>query len=102
MNKEKMAATLEKIEKLIIDGQQEILEKISENAQRIDQLDEKLGGKIDKLDKRIDRLEQKVDRIDQKHDTNTQALYDLLQDTNRDVKRIEEKLDKHCQQPVHA
>jgi len=63
MNKEKMAATLEKIEKLIIDGQQEILEKISENAQRIDQLDEKLGGKIDKLDKRIDRLIRNTIRI---------------------------------------
>ena len=46
--------------------------------------------------------DKKIDRIDNKHDTNSKALYDLLKDTNGDVKRIEIKLDEHIKQPSHV
>ncbi|MFH1541898.1 MAG: hypothetical protein ABIE84_02270 [bacterium] len=100
-----MQKNLERIEKLIVDGQKEILDEVRGNSRRIDGLEGKfdgLEGKFDGLERKFDRLDKKLDKIDKKHDTNAAALYDLLQDTRHDVNRIEHKLDEHMKQPAHV
>lgn len=87
-----------KIEKLIVDGQRDIAQWASVLQDGQKELAE--GQKT--IIELIKRLDGKVDKIDKKHDINAIALYDLLQDTNKNVKRVEDKLDEHMRQPAHA
>ena len=84
MGEDKMKSNLDKIEKLIVDGQKEVLGKIN-------RLEE--GQK--KLEEGQKRIENKLNQIDKKHDNTATALYGLLQDTKKD-------LDAHIRQPAHA
>lgn len=61
------------------------------------------------LFQQVGDLKTAIKAIDNKHDVNFQALYSLLQDTNKDVleikenlQRVETKLDHHIKQPAHA
>ncbi len=95
MSDNKVKTNLDAIEKLIVDGQKEVIKRI-----------EAVEGELRHLDTKIDTvhssLKSDLEKIDKKHDTNSQALYDLLQDTRKDVNRIETKLDAHIKQPAHA
>ncbi len=109
MVEEKYKTNLEKIEKLIVEGQTEILKevrnnsrKIDENSRKIDENSRKIdenSRKIDGNSRKIDGLNEKLDKIDKKHDINTIALYDLLKETREDIKN---KLDEHIRLPAHA
>lgn len=81
----------EKIEKLILDGNKEVLNRIG-NVE---------GGQKTILEL-IQRLDKKVDKIDKKHDINAMAQYDLMQDVKKDVRDVKEKLTEHMRQPAHA
>jgi len=89
---------VKKIEKLIVDGNKEVLERIGrlEDGQR-----ELKDGQKD-LSYEIKAVDKKVDTIDKKIDTNTNALYGLLKDVQKDVKNVCGKLDEHIRQPAHA
>lgn len=106
MAEEKAKTTLDKIEKLIVDGQKEVLERIDRVEERIGgvegrigdvetSLRQELGDKIDKLDKKVDKLDKKVD-------LHAQATHDLITDVRKDIKGVEDKLDVHMRQPAHA
>ena len=87
---------LDRIEKLIVDGNKEVLQRVAQVETALRQeihgvehsLRQELGGKIDRLEK--------------KTDTNADAAYDLLKDVREDVKKVADKIDEHMRQPAHA
>lgn len=101
----KEESMLDKIEKLIVDGQINVLAKIvqveTNLSQRIDGVETNLSQRIDKVDNRINGLDNRIDKLDNKVETNATALYDLLKDVQDDVKKVGNKLDEHMKQPAH-
>ena len=97
----KKETSLDRIEKLIVDGNKEVIgyidKKIEETKQELKQ---ELGGKIDNLDRKFDHLDKKVDRIDKTLNATALASYDLLIDVRKDVKQVDAKLDKHLFTPI--
>lgn len=98
MAEEKTKTSLEKIEKLILDGNKEVLG-------RLDKLEEgqrELGEGQRELREGQQRLDQKVERISKTLDATAQASYSLLTDVQKDVKEVKGKLEEHTRQPAHA
>ena len=105
MAEDKKIDLAEKIEKLILDGQNKVLESISqlhdgqtEILKRVSSLE---GGQK-RLEDGQKTIIDWVKKIDKKHDINADANYDLLQDVKKDIKRVEDKLDEHMRKPAHA
>ena len=91
-----------KIEKLIVDGNKALSDKI-------DNLDMRLTGRMDKLEGKMDGLEGRADKIDKKINavhvslkneikTTAYALDSKIEDTGAEIKK---KLDEHIRQPAH-
>ena len=78
MAEEKIKTTLDKIEKLIVDGQKEVLE-------RIDKVEERLEGRIDGVENGLG-----------------QQIKGLKQDIQTLHEKIEHKLDEHICLPSHV
>jgi septation ring formation regulator EzrA len=98
MNDEQLQNNLGKIEKLIVDGNKEVLK-------RLDKLEEGQRSLEDGQKTLVDgqqRLERKVDRIDNTLNATTHASYGLLTDVQKDVKEVKDTLDKHVRLPAHA
>jgi uncharacterized protein YfbU (UPF0304 family) len=96
MIKKEENAALGKIEKLIVDGNKEVMDRLEG---KLDETTQELRREIKAVEtglgQRIDSLDKKIDRLDKKVETNTGALYDLLRDVQGDVKRVDGKLDEH-------
>ena len=91
-----MVATLETIEKLIVDGQKEVLG-------RLDSVEKRLDAKIDSVEERLNaKIDSVEKKLDAKIDGHIYMLYDLIKDTQKDIQRVEHKLDEHMRAPVHA
>jgi predicted nucleic acid-binding Zn-ribbon protein len=76
-------SNLDRIEKLIVDGQKEVLT-------RVDQLDEKMDNFKAELKRDINDLKFEVKTLD----TSVRAAH-------YDIKEIDRKLDEHIKQPAH-
>jgi regulator of replication initiation timing len=95
----------EKIEKLILDGQKEILGRIDGLSADVGTLKQDVGTlkqDVGTLKQDVGTLKQDVGwikielkRIDKKHDVTAQAQYDLLQDVRKEVGEVKEKIDAH-------
>jgi DNA repair exonuclease SbcCD ATPase subunit len=103
MNDEQLQKNLGKIEKLIIEGNKEVIAYVDK---KIEEVKLELGGKIDEVKQelggKIGGLDRKVDRIDNTLNATAQASYGLLTDVQKDVKEVKATLDKHVRLPVHA
>lgn len=101
MAEDKNLVLAKKIEKLIVDGNKDVLgrfDRLEANfSQRLGTLEEGQKAVIDL----IKRLDSKVDKVDRKHDVSAQAQYDLMQDVKKGVGEIKEKLETHLRVP-HA
>jgi len=100
MAEERVNINLERIEKLIVNGQKEVLQKIQG-------LDEKVNG----LDNNVSGLSQKLENMDKKTGKVEKGLADLtfeiktldtsVRAAHYDIKEIDKKLDEHIKQPAH-
>jgi hypothetical protein len=103
MAKEKTKTTLDKIEKLIVDGQKEVLERVgtveSSLREEIQTVETSLREEIQGVRR---GLYDKIDKVDKKVELNAKATHDLLTDVREDVRRVENKLDEHIKSPAHA
>jgi hypothetical protein len=91
-----------RIEKLIVDGQKEVLGKIDQVASDIGLVKEDIGlvkQDLNLVKQDVGWLKQELKRIDKKHDINAEAQYDLMQDVKKDVGEIKEKLEAHLRVP---
>jgi len=106
MAEEKTNELLNKIEKLILDGNKEVLEKVANVetnlGQRIDGVETNLTGVETNLTNEIGWVKQELKRIDKKHDTTTTAMYDLMLDVKKNVAEVKEKLEVHLRIPHMA
>jgi signal transduction histidine kinase len=106
MAEDKTKSLVNKIEKLIIDGNKEVVAQLDHKIEQVKidiltEVDIKINGVKQELGGKIDRLDKKVDHLDATLDATARASYDLLTDVRDDVKRVSDKLDKHLLVP-HA
>lgn len=94
MAEEKTKTTLEKIESLIVDGNKEVLEKLSSVESRLD-------GRIDGLEEKIDGVDTRLDRVDTRLDRIEKTIKEVHSSLKNEI-RVEDKLDVHMRQPAHA
>lgn len=87
-----------RIEKLIVDGNKEVLEKLGELEVDVGEIKKDMG----EVKEKIGQLDKKVDRLGKTVEANAQASYGLLTAVRDDVKEVKEKLEKHIRLPVHA
>ena len=88
----------EKIEKLIVDGQKEILGRIDGLSADVGTLKQDVGTlkqDVGMIKQDVGWVKAELKRIDKKHDINAQAHYDLLQDVRKEVGEVKGKLDAH-------
>ena len=119
MAEEEEKLMLNKIEKLILDGNKEVLGRLDklEDGQnevlgRLDKLEDgqnEVLGRLDKLEdgqrtleKGQQQLDQKAERISKTFDATAQASYGLLTDVQKDIKEVKGRLNEHMCQPAHA
>ena len=81
---DKTKTMLSHIEKLIVDGNKEVLKRL-----------DNLEAGQHTLEAGQTRIEKEVERLGKTLNATAQASYDLLTDVNR-------KLDEHIRQPAHA
>ena len=89
-----------RIEKLIVDGQKEVLQKIQGLDEKVGGLDIKVGG----LDIKVGGLSQKVDKVEKGLADLTfevKTLDTSVRAAHYDIKEIDKKLDEHIKQPAH-
>jgi len=93
---------IERIEKLIVDGQKEVLGRLDRLGGRMDGLD----GRMDRLDGRMDGLEGGLRKLDKKVDVVHSSLKNEIQIAGLalkdDIRELDEKLDAHMKLPAHA
>ena len=89
---EKTTSLLNKIEKLIVDGQKEILDRVGnlEHGQKevIDKL-EKVEGGLVKVEKRVDSLDKKLDAVHDSLKTEIKVTAYAIKD------EIKDKIHEH-------
>ena len=97
--KTKVTVTIDKIEALIIDGQNKI-------ADRLDKLDgslrseiSTLGDKVNSLDHKVNLLDNKVNSLDKKLDKVHESLKNEIKLTAYILK---DELHDHLKQPAHG
>lgn len=83
--------TLDKIEKLIVDGQKEVLEKVGKVEERLGGVEEKLGKAEERLDKKISAVHASL-----KNEIKVTAF--VLKDELG--KKIDQKLEEHMRIPA--
>ncbi|MBU1026249.1 MAG: hypothetical protein KKA31_00795 [Candidatus Margulisbacteria bacterium] len=97
MAEKKEKTTLDKIEKLIVDGQKDVIEQL---GKRIDGVKQGLGDRIDGVEGKLDKVEVKIDKIETSLRKEIKDAYDFL---SHDIGRLEKgllnevksKLDEH-------
>ncbi|MFA4844097.1 MAG: hypothetical protein WC632_04010 [Candidatus Margulisiibacteriota bacterium] len=97
MAEEKTNELLNKIEKLIVDGNKELLGRFDALAADVGVLKEDVGvlkEDVGTLKNDVGWIKLELKRIDKKHDTNADAQYDLMRD-------VKDKLEAHMRVP-HA
>ena len=94
---EKQMELTKRIEKLIVDGQREIMGGIShlQNGQN------DILARVERFEGEQKEMVETMKKIDKKHDINAEAQYDLMQDVKKDVGEVKEKLHAHLRVP-HA
>ncbi|MFA4844902.1 MAG: hypothetical protein WC632_08165 [Candidatus Margulisiibacteriota bacterium] len=105
MAEERVASALDVIERLIVDGQKEVMQGILQLQSGQDELrtgQDELRGGLNELREGQRSIIDWVKKIDKKHDVNADAHYDLLQAVKKDVGEVKEKLEAHMRQPAHA
>lgn len=95
--------------KLAFEGISNLDEKFEKRfgtlEEKIGTLDNKVGAlnvKVNTIDKKVNTIDKKVDAIDKKYDLTTQILAEEIKEVKEIVGRIDQKLDEHVRQPVHA
>ena len=109
---DKTKTMLTQIEKLIVDGNKEVLKRLDnlEAGQHtleagqytLEAGQHTLEAGQYTLEAGQQRLEQKLETLSKTLDVTAQASYSLLTDVRDDVKRVEKKLDDHCKMPAHV
>jgi exonuclease VII small subunit len=102
---EKEKTLVDQIEKLIVDGNKEILRRLDglENGQMTLEAGQRaleVGQKT--LEEGQKRLEFKVDKLSGIIDATAKASYGLLTDVRNEVKEVKDTLNKHVRLPAHA
>ena len=114
----KKETTLDKIEKLIVAGNKEVLDRLKKVESDIGFIKTDLGsvkGDVGSLKNDLGSVKKDIDyikndlvlvkktiiSIDKKHETNSVAMYDLLLDVRSDVRKASDKLEAHLKVP-HA
>jgi len=95
---EKDKTLIDQIEKLIVNGNQEVLNRLGKLEVGMGEMKNDLIG----IKGKVDNLDRKVDRIDNTLNATAQASYGLLTDVQKDVKEVKATLDKHVLLPAHA
>ena len=88
---DKTKTMLSHIEKLIVDGNKEVLKRLD----NLEAGQHTLEAGQHTLEAGQTRIEKEVERLGKTLNATAQASYDLLTDVNR-------KLDEHIRQPAHA
>lgn len=91
MEENRMKTTLEKIEKLIVDGQREVLTKIG----NLDDRQGRLEDGFIRLEAGQQRLEEKIDTV---HVSLKKEIVSTAKVLDYDIKEIGRKLDEHVSQ----
>jgi len=105
MAENKKAEFAERIEKLIVDGQKEVLQGILQLQDGQKEILDRVGLLEEGQKRLVDSQNQIIEgvrKIDKKHDTNTIATHDLMQDVKKDVAEVKEKLEVHLRIPHMA
>jgi peptidoglycan hydrolase CwlO-like protein len=99
---EKEKTLINQIEKLIVDGNKEVLRRLDgleEGQKRLELKVEGLDTKVGNLDRKVDGIDKKVDRVDRTLNATAHASYSLLTDVQKDVKEVKDALEKHVLLP---
>ena len=123
---DKTKTMLTQIEKLIVDGNKEVLKRLDNleagqhtleagqytleagqhtleaGQHTLEAGQHTLEAGQHTLEAGQQRLEQKLETLSKTLDVTAQASYSLLTDVRDDVKRVEKKLDDHCKMPAHV
>ena len=111
-NKERFEILLEAIQgdvRAIAEGQGLLGDKVNSLDNKVDQIDnkiEQMDTKIYQLDNKIYQLDKKIDVV---HDSlkseiaaTSKVLDYSIKELGEKISRVEQKLDRHIQQPAHA
>ncbi len=95
MSENKVKTNLDAIEKLIVDGQKEVIKRI-----------EAVEGRVGLVDGRLVEIDETIGKLDKKIDSVHSSLKNEIKVTGlaikEDIQRVETKLDSHLKQPAHA
>ena len=93
---DKMKTTLEKIEKLIVDGQKEVLGKIGQVESSLRQVESSLRQEIQETK---EGLNEKIDLV---HSSLKNEIATTAKVLDYDIKEVGRKLDAHVRQPAYG
>jgi archaellum component FlaC len=97
MNDEQLQNNLGKIEKIIVDGNREVIKEVDQKIEAVkNELKQELGGKIEAVK---NELKQEIGRVEKSLKQEIKQTYDFL---SYDIKTVGDKLDVHTRLSVHA
>jgi len=96
-----MINNLDRIEKLIVDGQKDVVDKISNLDTKIDGVRHELKQEIGAVAKKFDGLDKKFDGLDKKVEMYYKMLDYDIKEVGKKVGEVKDKLDEHIRVP-HA